>query len=741
MQAAKVDDFQSYTAGTITSGVTGGVWRGIPSDTTYARISEEAGNLFLQTGLNNNGRGAYRSIGPITNTASSTTLFVRIYCTTSSQDTSFGLSDVVTTSAATFGDFEAQMVLANGDDSTHVNLRGRDGSAVETYLALNLNQWYNVWAVIDQTTDSFNMYVTTGYADAAGTAPINPDPVNFRNGTTADLAYFLVLTNYRDMNYRLDQIHLTNGVNLTNPVAGEPYEPSVVLEANGSVVDVTLKWKAGADGDTTSGNAVRPDIANQYIFMAAGSEPNLIYQGATGDPGTANPDSQFTLSRAYDTTYRWAVVEALSGYEQTFTVGTSTLSDVDPNNIIGFTWSFTSLTSVPEITSQPLETRVFLSDAIASLTCKFTSVSPATATWYKYVDGVNDQALTNGVKYSINTVSEGINYTSTLTVQTLADSDQGNYYCVVSNGMQVKSDTVAVVIKKLLAQYSFEQNLNDSVGASHGDAFDLSLADPNLGESSIVYLTGNDRVEGTYALKLDGIGQYVDFGTAASPKAGALLKGVGGGLDSGTIIGWVKPTKSSTLWSNYNTNYTTGFRLSLASNAGTADTRMHFRGEGLAGEQQEGGAAQGRPGRPGWNMFDGAWHLAAASWTAGRPLRVYVDGQQVASVDAVASDKYAAWQRGVLLGAVRSTPADRTILGDFFGGIVDNLRVYNYEIDALDIAQEYYAATAIQPCLNASFDGYLYNFDNTGSSYCKVDLADFAVFANNWLTSGLYSGL
>ncbi|HOK97125.1 MAG TPA: PEP-CTERM sorting domain-containing protein [Anaerohalosphaeraceae bacterium] len=215
--AVLVDNFESYQAGLIRDGVTGGVWKEITAGTSFAVIGEDAGNKFLQTGWSGGGRGAYRCIDPIVDSVSAITLYLRIYAVTSSQDTSFGLADQITTSAATWGDFEVQMVLGNGDDADHVNLRARDGGTVETYMALAVGQWYNIWAVIDQTTDSFDMYVTAGYESAVGLSPINPDPINFRNGTTADLSYFLALTNYRDFNYRLDDIHITLGKNLAIP--------------------------------------------------------------------------------------------------------------------------------------------------------------------------------------------------------------------------------------------------------------------------------------------------------------------------------------------------------------------------------------------------------------------------------------------------------------------------------------------------------------------------------------------
>ena len=70
--------------------------------------------------------------------------------------------------------------------------------------------------------------------------------------------------------------------------------------------------------------------------------------------------------------------------------------------------------------------------------------------------------------------------------------------------------------------------------------------------------------------------------------------------------------------------------------------------------------------------------------------------------------------------------------------VVDNLRIYNYEIDADTIAEEYLDVTGIRPCLDSGFVGNYYNTNNAGDSYCKIDLADFADFAAAWLNSGLY---
>ena len=71
-------------------------------------------------------------------------------------------------------------------------------------------------------------------------------------------------------------------------------------------------------------------------------------------------------------------------------------------------------------------------------------------------------------------------------------------------------------------------------------------------------------------------------------------------------------------------------------------------------------------------------------------------------------------------------------------GLIDNLRVYNYVLPSEDIAQEYYNLTGKSGCIYLDFPGSNFNVDNTGTSYCRVDLADFAVMAQNWLAEGYY---
>ncbi|HOQ04310.1 MAG TPA: hypothetical protein PKY88_03750 [Anaerohalosphaeraceae bacterium] len=414
-----------------------------------------------------------------------------------------------------------------------------------------------------------------------------------------------------------------------------------------------------------------------------------------------------------DRTYYWRVDESINNSAPT-----------DPGTIRGGVWTFKTIPAVLLILTHPSEVRVDGSNPTpppAVFTVTFRSeLSAAQPTWKKYVDGINDTVLTSGSKYSI----AWNDTTTTLTINNPGLSDQGYYYCVLTNLTgSTTSQQAPLIVNRLLARYDFEGNFNDSVGTNHGVG--LNYANPGSGGPTF----GNTApIDGMYAV-LDGLGQYIDLGSDAYPKSGFA-----NGMSEGTVLCWVKPTQAGTVLLNYNDGTTTGFGFSLNT---APNARLNIRGEGLQQEYQEIGTAEGRPGMTGFNLYDGRWHLVGASWKEGEFVQIYVDGEQVASVTGGKPDQYLPWQRGLLIGASR-TAADRTILTNFLGGAIDNLRVYNYPVSGTVIAQEYVDKTGLKPCLTPSFTGNAYNFVNTIDSYCRVDLADLAVFVQNWLACGLY---
>jgi hypothetical protein len=217
-QAALVDDFESYATGNVRD-VADPPWTAL-GGTGQADIWDDGtGNNILAFGWNSGWRGTARGLGPVANTSSATTLFMRLYANNDDLDHSVGLSDIAVASMTQwFDDFEIQIAAVDDgtlDDGT-VNFIVRNAVNNTVVGSLSTGQWYNVWAVIDQTADTYDVYLTTGTADATVSDRV-ADDFAFRNGTTDDLVSFLACGyNAGDQqDLWVDDIHLTDGQDLS----------------------------------------------------------------------------------------------------------------------------------------------------------------------------------------------------------------------------------------------------------------------------------------------------------------------------------------------------------------------------------------------------------------------------------------------------------------------------------------------------------------------------------------------
>jgi hypothetical protein len=510
-----------------------------------------------------------------------------------------------------------------------------------------------------------------------------------------------------------------------------PHTPVPADLATGVLTSTTaLNWKGGQCTD----GSVDPNIVKYFVYTnedtLTQTEPNtaLTYQGEVAVGTVADASYTLGVSLPTDKTVYWQIEESMN-------YGKGTPGD--PNNIKGPVWRFSTVVSIPVVpANQPASARVFPSDPNAVVfTVDFTSLSTPTVKWYK-----NATEVTAGIEPLVD--NGGGSFTTTLNLGTgLTDFAEGQYYCTVTNssGPTVYQSGIAdLIVNRQLAQYAFAGDLADSSGnsAPTGTAYNTQ-GDPNslrAVAATIHYETGADGAANS-ALVLDP-NEYVDFGVNGYPKASPVTtNGYGGGLDQGTIVYWVKPNVAAyqIVLGNFNdTTAGVGFLSALQAN-GNNDLLIRNGGPYLANH------VAARPNRPEYNLTDGNWHMMAACWS-GNASTLYVDGQWVGAFTDATPTSYVAWQRGVLLGASRQ--ASRHLLSDMFrGGAIDNLKIYNYRLDAIGVdvfAQEYMDNTGVVPCTNMSFVGNAYNFDNSGSSYCKIDLADFVDFASGWLNDGLY---
>ena len=412
----------------------------------------------------------------------------------------------------------------------------------------------------------------------------------------------------------------------------------------------------------------------------------------------------------------------------------------DAATITGPVWVFETPPSIPVIINNPVSLRVLASEPAVELACEFSSLSEPTVQWFK-VGSETPLAATGDI--SISMAQDGYTYTSTLQISTPVISDEGEYYCEITNiAGTVSTGNAYLIIKRLLAQYDFEGDLAPTAGeADVPTGLGKSMAgldepnEPDAVNVALSYETGYNGVGQAVVVATD---EYIDFSTEGYPKAGLVNGGYGLGLDAGTFVCWVKPVAGlaeGVLYQNFNDGYSAGFNLLITDNP---DVRMFIRNDNNTTFINLSGASD----RPGWDIYDGQWHMVAYTWEIGQSSTIYVDGQPVVTGTASTNTVFAEWQRGLLLGASRET-ANRQFLKPQFATSVDALRIYNYRLDeqAKDVfAQEYMDATGIVPCLEINFEGVQFNYDNTGTSYCQVDLADFAAFAASWMEGGLFDG-
>jgi hypothetical protein len=233
-QAVLVDNFESYTPGATVSPWV--VTQGAPT------IGQETGgNRYLES------YGSYLPLGSnsIPDTDTATTAFFRMYkIAGSSPDCSIGLSHL----AAPTGDwtnFEAYVVLLGS------SLQARNNTANTTIMTtISDATWYNVWLVLNNSANTYDVYVTTGSAGATASDK-KASNYGFRNKLGA-LVTFKVYGRSANGPTRIDDIHITNGTSLSIP-SGTPL-PAVVV-SNPTNVSVHEGQNASFQTVFTSGTA------------------------------------------------------------------------------------------------------------------------------------------------------------------------------------------------------------------------------------------------------------------------------------------------------------------------------------------------------------------------------------------------------------------------------------------------------------------------------------------------------
>ncbi len=475
-----------------------------------------------------------------------------------------------------------------------------------------------------------------------------------------------------------------------------PYALSDSQAADVADVDVTLSWNAAQD--TVGSNPVNPNLIKQYVYItkdqvANPGDPNLFYLGQA-TLNLSNPASSYVTNLAYDASYDWAVVDVVAGNDYTPVAGVSLLTAVDPNNLVSAVASFDTLSSSPSVVTQPQDILLpasALGTSVNAFSISVSSVSTAHYQWYKSTDNANNTPVDTAVGTD----------SATLTINPLALTDIGFYYCKVTNdGGNVLSNVAILSIERLAGQWLLNNNLTDA----SGNGWTGSIADPNFNA---------DSLEGTHSYEFFGVGdgRSIEITGSEDPYSFFRL-----GL---TVSCWVKSTNTGWggLMCKQNRDIPTWTGYTLDTNgSGRIEWNMRSIG-GVTGNTV---------------VTDGQWHLVTGTYDGDTgKIVVYVDGEEekaaTYSATPLLSDK------PLLLGAEKadgSTP---------YKGLMDDVRVYTYARTpqgVLDLYNEFTTPDKIL-CL----DPYYAAADISGPAGvpdCKVNMYDFAVIATGWLDCGLY---
>lgn len=343
----------------------------------------------------------------------------------------------------------------------------------------------------------------------------------------------------------------------------------------------------------------------------------------------------------------------------------------------GELWRFTTMPSVPildadlpeDVVVDAGQTVTFIVDALNPLTEDKTGM---TYEWYK--------AGEPGV----------LSITDTLEITDAQIANEGKYYCVVTvteNGKTSTSREADLIIKRLVGYWPFDKNLDDVEGGNDGTY---------TGIGKEVYGDGilND------ALEFDGLENKAitvpsDAATSGYWSISFWEKSPLGSLNPGYMVG---------------SGHTEGWESLFLRRWDNADEYVGA----VAGETSVGFDYVGSYPRGQWHYHVCTMDPAASTATW------YIDGVQADDDTPVV---FTGFDPLIYIGNRKS--GERA-----YEGLIDELKLYNYPLETLKVAENYNEITGEEVCLvNPEYD---FNED------CIVDISDLTIFLEDWLNCNRY---
>jgi hypothetical protein len=577
-------------------------------------------------------------------------------------------------------------------------------------------QWYRAAVVSDGVTVTMYVdqmdgqgYQNVGSLELTGTGEDNALPASGFDWTFGRAWYNG--GNVDNINGYMDNVKFSDVALPVVMLGFEPYayDRSVTpvnsdgsvgnLVVNGSILtaeDIMLGFKAGPDPNAgETGNAMNPRILAHHIYLSSDTNPDPVFLATVPQTSTTDPNISYgPLTLEVGTAYNWKVEEALDNG-----LG-SPRNPGDPNNIMGPQWSFTTIAPTPYFVTQPANVVADLSgNAVISV------VGSASAQYYKWYKVGDPDELTDEAPYSGTS-------TANLTITGATLAEEGQYYAVAYFGITPSdpSTPARLWLSRLMGYWKFDGDMLDSVGDEETGAqtHDGAIAGDGPGDENYVG-DGNGMAGNAMAFQDDG-----DF------------VAISGGVDPNNAFNFFPQGFTTSLWYQADVNDLVGWRLPISKlDAGSAGwlfgTDHLFPAPQYTfivespNNRMDGGTLP--------NVGDGQWHMLTVTYDpAATLLRLFTDGDEDT-------------QLTVDLSAAPLPFAPLSIGGrnteNSISGAIDEVRIYSYPLTPTQVAQMYTGFRPAEYVCVSPDDGAFDQVDLDGN--CKVNLADIAIAAHQWL--------
>ena len=619
---------------------------------------------------------------------------------------------------------------------------GIGGECDETYdvqsvTAINDGLWHFVCCTRNGTTGEYKVYVDDGPAEdsrqhlpvyprkpvALYLASVNNEPGKFLNGFLDELVFFDHVLSQGEIDaLREHGVFLPSKAVLKSPANGTANIP----------YQAALQW-------------THPGIVNRYkIYLDTNAqlveEPNLPYQPMLLEGTELFPASSTDPNASYifdpveiNQEYYWRV-DSL--------VAEPNWSDINPDSnepgmdvytwVKGDVWSFSGLPETVLFTES--QDQYILPDPVThqmpiSPDIHF-SVDLDAARPIISLEWLKDDIpiMIDGLKYSADTMQDPASASTTLTIYSAEEADEGRYAVRVTldtmDQFSSPGASLYVSSEMIAHRYSFSGSAEDSAGDADGVIVDPNNFNITFENGQIVFDSSNDG-DGSNDTSGDPNAHFVDL-------PNGLLSSLGNNMTLMVWFTWDDQAdgrmervfdfgiNAAGLEGQSTGGQNSEYLMLTPQNNSFTNPKMQFESRFASSVQ----SLTAPPATPEQEV------CTAVTWSsADDKMRMYVNGEEVDETDlnAKLSDLD---DRNNWLGR-SEWPGDK-----LFVGKINELRIYNIPLTGPWIKAIYQKGPDHDP-LDA--DPCLFESPMDANGDCVVDLADFAVFAENWLWCGLLS--